>query len=1036
MKVFRAIAAVCVVSISAGLPAAAQQLIERYTATIAPQDRRNSSGAPLAQPGAILAQDRANFHRFGVRQPGDTADRTFSVQQNRAAMPTLLAQGRMGPGAAEAILRGANPTVVVEVYGTGGLAQYVSVALQPQGQPTASVVTPTPTPAPQPEAQAQPQPQPQTQTQGLPTLPILSAPSGSAGGWAFSNDTHAWRGSASVSRGGDTIVTLGCTRPGAIPAQYPGGGHVRPHEPGVLNLLIEPDAMGANISGGVQNYAVTVTVDGQALGTAPVILLSPEMKLATNVPLNHPIVEALKGGGTLQLSEGTTGGQLQVALTGARAAIDALKAFCAQPVQATPTPTAALPSVAPQAPAAAAGALTTTSGLLFLGNRPVVLAGSVQSSALTGSDVAKDHERILSRRLYFSALAASSDTLEASLASVGSHSYLRTFFDLLPLEAKTRIRDFGLDLQNLQGTERQVCATAQERQLWFCASQRITTEFDSRRLAQKVAQEIAAVTRAEAIETPIEVQIFCGVTGIDRAYDFNAQTVNWGSFIQNGTCGNPNLPLNGMLRNLGQTSFDYRIGEALPEATPMAPAQVEALAQQSTTRPADRIYRPLLLGFTGRISLERVTSQRPSALGLQPVEVRFTRTGPIDLRWAGQPTQVIMQFEGMSDTQRPTDAADLMLAETIAGLLDGVAPLDPSAMAGAFAEFLEGETGGEPVQVTLPAFLNDREATPRLSLTNFTLGRQGQALATATEVPRDFLAWNQVQTRNRDFPDTEVFMAFNRPWESVKSDPIDPELARGNQVRVVAEVSYPHLTQGEVGPSLIAFVKPLYFEVTRRGVAGATKVVARVPLSAPPKQEERVRIFVPTARWYLHEAVTAAGLDLEEQLNTALEQTGIYGNDVFARLDAAEAEAKTLAQLAERNEGREPWVFGSVRLGPYDLEREGYPIQQMQVTIPARDQIDQRLSRAWTPQIDLRDVLLPIPTDRARAMRETLKPDTNYPIRARIEIMSKGVPGQSAPMAKLKEISLLPPQRGSRQPVMESAFTPGDELITFALDAE
>ena len=69
-------------------------------------------------------------------------------------------------------------------------------------------------------------------------------------------------------------------------------------------------------------------------------------------------------------------------------------------------------------------------------------------------------------------------------------------------------------------------------------------------------------------------------------------------------------------------------------------------------------------------------------------------------------------------------------------------------------------------------------------------------------------------------------------------------------------------------------------------------------------------------------------------------------------------------------------------------------------------------------------------------MRETLKPDTIYPSRARMAFTATGVPGQSPTVAELQEITLLPPQRGSRQLVLESAFTPGNEVIMFDLSGE
>ncbi|MCK0166902.1 hypothetical protein MWU52_04990 [Jannaschia sp. S6380] len=76
------------------LPTAARaETIVSYMATIDAADRRNSRGAPLADPGAILQQDRANYHRFGIRQFGDQDDPFFANRDLRAQIPGLYARG-------------------------------------------------------------------------------------------------------------------------------------------------------------------------------------------------------------------------------------------------------------------------------------------------------------------------------------------------------------------------------------------------------------------------------------------------------------------------------------------------------------------------------------------------------------------------------------------------------------------------------------------------------------------------------------------------------------------------------------------------------------------------------------------------------------------------------------------------------------------------------------------------------------------------------------------------------------------------------
>ncbi len=68
---------------------AAQQILAVYDARLGPQDRVNSSGQPLRDVCAVVQQDRANYHRFGIRDPVDDGDPVFGDRDMRA----LIASG-------------------------------------------------------------------------------------------------------------------------------------------------------------------------------------------------------------------------------------------------------------------------------------------------------------------------------------------------------------------------------------------------------------------------------------------------------------------------------------------------------------------------------------------------------------------------------------------------------------------------------------------------------------------------------------------------------------------------------------------------------------------------------------------------------------------------------------------------------------------------------------------------------------------------------------------------------------------------------
>ncbi len=114
---------------SAIAPAQAQQLLDSYTAIIRQEDRVNSKGTALSSSAQILAQDRANVHRFGIRQVGDAVDATFGTSEARGRFAELLARGTLGPGVAEAIIGDSMQMLNVQVYGSAGRADYVTVTV-------------------------------------------------------------------------------------------------------------------------------------------------------------------------------------------------------------------------------------------------------------------------------------------------------------------------------------------------------------------------------------------------------------------------------------------------------------------------------------------------------------------------------------------------------------------------------------------------------------------------------------------------------------------------------------------------------------------------------------------------------------------------------------------------------------------------------------------------------------------------------------------------------------------------------------------
>lgn len=93
----------------------AQGPLEQYIARLGPQDHFNSRGQRLTSAAAIIRQDRANFHKFGLADPEDEGDTFFSSKQNRALMERMLSRGAAPKTTLNRIVNG-QPLIHVRIY--------------------------------------------------------------------------------------------------------------------------------------------------------------------------------------------------------------------------------------------------------------------------------------------------------------------------------------------------------------------------------------------------------------------------------------------------------------------------------------------------------------------------------------------------------------------------------------------------------------------------------------------------------------------------------------------------------------------------------------------------------------------------------------------------------------------------------------------------------------------------------------------------------------------------------------------------------
>lgn len=98
------------------VPLDAQSIICSYRARLSSKDHVNSSGARLLSAAAIIRQDRANYHVYGIRDQEDQDDAYFLDKKNRENIDLMLGRASMTTEGQRQIVEG-EPLVEVKVIG-------------------------------------------------------------------------------------------------------------------------------------------------------------------------------------------------------------------------------------------------------------------------------------------------------------------------------------------------------------------------------------------------------------------------------------------------------------------------------------------------------------------------------------------------------------------------------------------------------------------------------------------------------------------------------------------------------------------------------------------------------------------------------------------------------------------------------------------------------------------------------------------------------------------------------------------------------
>ncbi|WP_425416496.1 hypothetical protein [Oricola indica] len=104
------------------------ELISKYNAYINEADLYSSSGTRLTKAWQIIRQDRANFHRFDIRDEYDESDSFFNSLANRSAAERMLREGELNPMAVRMIVDG-YVLIQVSIYGTNNVGNRLAVTV-------------------------------------------------------------------------------------------------------------------------------------------------------------------------------------------------------------------------------------------------------------------------------------------------------------------------------------------------------------------------------------------------------------------------------------------------------------------------------------------------------------------------------------------------------------------------------------------------------------------------------------------------------------------------------------------------------------------------------------------------------------------------------------------------------------------------------------------------------------------------------------------------------------------------------------------
>ncbi len=703
------------------------------------------------------------------------------------------------------------------------------------------------------------------------------------------------------------------------------------------------------------------------------------------------------------------------------------------------TPTVVAPSdavagaavVAPSVAAATAAVPTEAAlqaqaaGLTLFEGRPALPSGFYNDGYLRGYDLSQNSARIFDG-LSAAALVTGDPGLEARLTGEYVNLVSRHYWRALSPAKQQELLDYSLSIVPMEPIHQSGCMRADRK--YHCTLGRMQNAFDIARMEQAMLQALIPEITEAALDVPLELQVICGINGLDQMVDFSTGAIDWRQVGQTAYCQSVNMQMDRKVVGRGleaEIEFDYRVAQGVLNGGAVDLQTIEKISKASNGSGGEP-PAPAFLTFPARATLQ------PADRAGNPPKAVISRSGPVELRWMAEPAVVIQRFEDLDTSDMPQTGLNLDDDEAVQAFRDALPPSSDSDLRAAVETFRSGRSTDAQGALIRRAYLDDR-GTPGTVYLRASAGHGNEwsaSVAAELELLHDQVIADQLIQGDLGF----VVLAYDRPTSALRSAALSPaEVAefRSMDIRLSMELVSAHrVADGNLTGVTAFLIRPTHFDVVRRLGNGAEELVKRVPV-AEDDTPDTTRMFRPSTYWWMNQTAELTGRDLKSVISDAFTQARLFPNDVFAREDAvAEAVAQTEAQVAA-NAGRQVWVAGTLSLDPYDMEREGYPVDRMTLTQREQAENDRYLARTGVlPQVHDVELFLPLPVDEARARREEITAGTQYGFRARVTVT--GVRENGTPQLAFQDLQLLPFNRNDKFALMQTAFVPGEALMSAA----